>query len=151
MKISDLAIYLILSVCSSIPAQPSSPADSSHLTSAPGPDAGVVPKIRKHIADSLHAVRDSTKKREKTVVVHGKSGQALAQSKQQNSDNLKNVIDAELIGKLPDVTTADALQRVPGVSVERDHGEGSYVMIRGTEPRLSTVTVDGQSIAGTDA
>ncbi len=85
------------------------------------------------------------------MVVHGKKGQALAQSKQQNSDNLKNVIDAELIGKLPDVTTADALQRVPGVLVELDHGEGSYVMIRGTEPRLSTVTVDGQSIAGTDA
>ena len=102
-------------------------------------------------ADSVHRLQDSTVKVVKTVVIQGKSGQALAQSKQQNSDNLKNVIDAELIAKLPDQTTADALQRVPGLSVQRDNGEGTYVMIRGTEPRLSTVTVNGQSMAGTDA
>ena len=102
-------------------------------------------------ADSLHVPDDSVNKRETTVIVKGKQGQALAQSKQQNADNLKNVIDAELIAKLPDQTTADALQRVPGISIDRDNGEGHYVMIRGTEANLSTVTINGQSISGTDA
>ena len=123
------------------------PRDSTKTSTVPAK----APAKPQHPADSLLPPHDSIIKREKTVVVQGKTGQALAQSKQQNADNLKNVIDAELIGKLPDQSTADALQRVPGISIERDNGEGHYVMIRGTESRLSTVTIDGQSIAGTDA
>jgi len=38
---------------------------------------------------------------------------------------------------------ADALGRLPGVTIERDEGEGKYVQIRGTEPRLANVTIDG--------
>jgi TonB-dependent receptor len=87
----------------------------------------------------------------KTVVVGKSEGQASAYGKQKNSDNLKNVLDAELIEKLPDQSTADALQRVPGISIQRDQGEGKYVQIRGTESRLSTVTINGQSIASPDA
>jgi len=87
----------------------------------------------------------------KTVVVGKSEGQANAYGKQKNSDNLKNVLDAELIEKLPDQSTADALQRVPGISIQRDQGEGKYVQIRGTESRLSTVTINGQSIASPDA
>jgi TonB-dependent receptor len=84
-------------------------------------------------------------------VVGKSAGQANAFSKEKNSDNLKNVLDAELIEKLPDQSTADALQRVPGISIQRDQGEGKYVQIRGTEARLSTVTINGQSIASPDA
>ncbi len=87
----------------------------------------------------------------KTVVVGKSEGQANALGKEKNSDNLKNVVDAELIEKLPDQSTADALQRVPGISIQRDQGEGKYVQIRGTESRLSTVTINGQSIASPDA
>ena len=88
---------------------------------------------------------------EKTVVLGKSQGQATAYAKEKNSDNLKNVIDAELIEKLPDQSTADALQRVPGISLQRDQGEGKYVQIRGTESRLSTVTINGQSIASPNA
>jgi TonB-dependent receptor len=87
-----------------------------------------------------------------TLVVTGKAGgQTGAYNKEKNSDNLKNVVNTEMIQKLPDQTTADALQRVPGVSLQRDQGEGRYVQIRGTESRLSTVTINGQSIASPDA
>lgn len=83
--------------------------------------------------------------------VHGYSdGQASSLKKQKNSDNFKNVVSSELIEKLPDQTVADALQRLPGVSVQREQGEGRYIQIRGTEPRLSTVTINGQSMGSTD-
>src|SRR5262249_2131300 len=36
--------------------------------------------------------------------------------------------------------------RLPGVTLERDEGEGKYVQIRGTEPRLSNLTIDGVSV-----
>jgi TonB-dependent receptor len=93
----------------------------------------------------------STKNLDKMLVIGKLQGQAGAYAKQKNSDNLKNVVDAQLIEKLPDQSTADALQRVPGISIQRDQGEGKYVQIRGTEARLSTVTINGQSIASPDA
>ena len=64
---------------------------------------------------------------------------------QQNSISLKRdstaVVDgisAEDIGKLPDVTVADSLQRIPGVQVQRDAGEGDTVNIRGL-PQVLTM------------
>jgi outer membrane cobalamin receptor len=44
---------------------------------------------------------------------------------------------------LPNADVADALGRMLGVTLERDEGEGKYVQIRGTEPRLSNTTIDG--------
>jgi TonB-dependent receptor len=87
---------------------------------------------------------------EKVTVLGNRNGQAGALNKQKNADNLKNMLAAELIEKLPDLSAADALQRVPGVSLQREQGEGRYIQIRGTEPRLSTVTINGQSIASPD-
>ena len=48
-----------------------------------------------------------------------------------------------MITSLPNTNIADAVGRLPSVSLERDEGEGKYVQIRGLEPRLSNVTVDG--------
>src|SRR5579863_10310825 len=62
------------------------------------------------------------------------------------ADNIIQVLPAEVITSLPNANIADALGRMPSVSVERDEGEAKYVQIRGTEPRLSNVTVDGVSI-----
>src|SRR5438046_6139365 len=41
---------------------------------------------------------------------------------------------------------ADAIGRLPSVTLERDEGEGKYVQIRGTEPRLSNLTIDGINV-----
>lgn len=75
------------------------------------------------------------------------TGQAKALTAQQNAANITNVVDQEQIEAFPDYNTADALQRVPGVSISRSSGEGKFVAIRGTEPRLTSVTVDGQKLA----
>ena len=48
-----------------------------------------------------------------------------------------------MIGRFPDPNIAEALQRVPGLSVFRDQGEGRYVLVRGSEPRLTAVSIDG--------
>src|SRR5438046_9968453 len=41
---------------------------------------------------------------------------------------------------------ADALGRLPSVTLERDEGEGKYVQVRGTEPRLTSVTINGINV-----
>jgi TonB-dependent receptor len=49
--------------------------------------------------------------------------------------------------RFPDLNTAEVLQRVPAIAIERDQGEGRYVLVRGTEPRLNAITVNGERIA----
>lgn len=51
-----------------------------------------------------------------------------------------------MIRSLPNANMADALGRLPGVTLERDEGEGKYVQIRGTEPRLTNATIDGMNV-----
>jgi TonB-dependent receptor len=62
---------------------------------------------------------------------------------QQMADNIVSVVHADAIGELPDTNAAEALQRLPGVSIERDQGEGRYVRIRGMAPDMNSVTING--------
>jgi TonB-dependent receptor len=73
-------------------------------------------------------------------------GEAEAINQTRTSDNVLNVLPAEVIRSLPNANVADAVGRLPGVTLERDEGEGKYVQIRGTEPRLSNLTIDGVEV-----
>ena len=85
------------------------------------------------------------------VVVGGVlQGQRKALNQQLNATQIKNVLSREEMEKYPDVNTAEVLQRMPGVSISRSQGEGSFVYIRGTDPRLTGITVDGQKLANTE-
>ncbi len=82
-----------------------------------------------------------------TVVVYGQSfGQARALNQQKTADNIVNIVASEQMGRFPDPNSAEAIQRLPGISVQRDQGEGRYVVLRGTAPRLSNVTINGAQI-----
>ncbi len=63
--------------------------------------------------------------------------------------NIKYVESADDIRSLPSLNAAEAAERIPGVSTERDEGEGKFVQIRGTEPKLANVSIDGIAIPGT--
>jgi len=67
----------------------------------------------------------------------------------RNSNSFVDAITAEDIGKFPDKNVADALQRVPGVSITRDGGEGSAVSVRGFGPGLTLTQLNGNYIAST--
>jgi TonB-dependent receptor len=73
-------------------------------------------------------------------------GEAEQINRQRTADNIVQVLSAEVITSLPNANIADALGRLPSVTLERDEGEGKYVQIRGTEPRLSNTTIDGVSV-----
>lgn len=65
------------------------------------------------------------------------------------SNSFVDAITAEDIGKFPDKNVADSLQRVPGVIITRDGGEGSRVSIRGFGPGLTLTQLNGNFIAST--
>ncbi|KAA0696785.1 TonB-dependent receptor [Halopseudomonas laoshanensis] len=78
------------------------------------------------------------------VEVIGQAAQLeKALEEQRQSSSIKSVVHADAIGQLPDDNAAEALQRVPGLSVERDQGEGRFVRVRGLGSDLNSVTING--------
>jgi TonB-dependent receptor len=77
-------------------------------------------------------------------------GDAAAINEVRTSENILNVETDVQIQSLPNANVADALGRLPGVTLQRNEGEGQYVQIRGTEPRLSNTTIDGVIVPGPD-
>jgi uncharacterized surface anchored protein len=73
-------------------------------------------------------------------------GEAEAINEERMADNILNVLPSEVITSLPNANIAVAVGRLPGVTLERDEGEGKYVQIRGTEPRLANLTIDGVEV-----
>jgi len=73
-------------------------------------------------------------------------GEAEAINETRTADNILQVLPAEVITSLPNANVADAIGRLPSVSLYRIEGEGVYIQVRGTEPRLTNVTVDGITI-----
>ena len=87
---------------------------------------------------------------QQVLVTAGGSGDAAAINEQRTSANILNVQTDTQIQSLPNANIADALGRMPGVTLQRNEGEGQYVQIRGTEPRLSNTTIDGVVVPGPD-
>lgn len=74
------------------------------------------------------------------------TGETEAVNIERSADNLVQVMPEEVIRSLPNANLADALGRLPSVTLERDEGEGKYVQVRGLEPRLTNATIDGVDI-----
>jgi TonB-dependent receptor len=81
-----------------------------------------------------------------TVTAERVHGEAEAINRERTAENILQVLPAEIITSLPNANVADAIGRLPSVTLERDEGEGKYVQIRGTEPRYSNVTIDGVNV-----
>ncbi len=86
------------------------------------------------------------------IVITGQAvGQAAAINQQLTSNKIVNVISEQKIKELPDANAAEAIGRLPGVSVVRSGGEASQIVLRGLSENMTTITVDGVQLAATDA
>jgi TonB-dependent receptor len=83
---------------------------------------------------------------EQITVVGYRLSQAQSLQDKKGALNIKESVSADEAGKLPDQNAAEALARVPGLSVTTDQGEGRYVTIRGIDANLNNVTIDSQLI-----
>ncbi|MDP2536270.1 TonB-dependent receptor [Alteromonas stellipolaris] len=69
----------------------------------------------------------------------------------RTSVNNKESIVAEDIGKFPDLNIAESIQRVPGVAISREGGEGRQITLRGLSPSFTRTTLNGMEVpASTD-
>ena len=88
---------------------------------------------------------------EEVVITAQARGQVAAINQQLKANTIVNVVSEEKIQELPDANAAEAIGRLPGVSVIRSGGEANKVVLRGLSEKFSSVTVDGIKIPPTDA
>ncbi|WP_226704715.1 TonB-dependent receptor [Microbulbifer elongatus] len=86
---------------------------------------------------------------EEVSVVGTQASLQRARDLERQSDVWKNVVAADDIGNFPDQNVAESLQRLPGLSISRDEGEGRNVIVRGLSPAFNNVTINGVRMGGT--
>ncbi len=81
------------------------------------------------------------------VVVEGiAAGQIKAMVEMKKAENIKNIVSAEQIKTFPDMNAAEVMQRIPGITLQRDQGEGRFVQLRGTPPELTNFNINGEQV-----
>jgi TonB-dependent receptor len=87
---------------------------------------------------------------EEVTITSIRDSAAAAVEQQKNADGVTNVVAGDTVGKLPDSNIAEALQRVSGISIQRDQGEGRYINVRGAPSEFTNITVNGVSLPAPD-
>jgi TonB-dependent receptor len=79
-----------------------------------------------------------------------REGQARALNQQRASDNLRSIVSADAAGRFPDQNVAETMQRITGVSLQRDQGEGRFISIRGVDPDLNNTQLNGVNLPASE-
>lgn len=74
-------------------------------------------------------------------------GQARAINQQRAAETLSSFVAADEIGRFPDQNAAESMQRIPGLALYRDQGEGRFIVVRGIRPDLNSVKLNGVAMA----
>lgn len=86
------------------------------------------------------------------ILVLGQAGSASKSlAAQRQADNLITVASSDAIGDFPDANASESLQRLVGLSIERDQGEGRFVRVRGLAPDYNAVTINGARVTSPEA
>jgi len=111
-------------------------ATAAHAQTAEEPDAAPAPQSDTAELD--------------TIVVTGiRRGIESAISVKRDSTSIVEAISAEDIGKLPDVSIAESLARLPGLSAQRVAGRAQVISVRGLSPDFSTTLLNGREMVST--
>lgn len=86
------------------------------------------------------------------VIVTGQArGQKHAINEQLASPRIMNAVSSSRIKEMPDANAAESVGRLPGVSIIRNAGEGTQIVVRGLQPKYNAILVDGVRLASSGA
>ena len=93
--------------------------------------------------------KEVSKSDDEAIVVVGSFQEALANAfkEKRNADQVVDVVSAEDLGKLPDISIAEAIARLPGVVANRDRGNATELSVRGLGPNLTSTLLNGRELA----
>jgi len=83
---------------------------------------------------------------EEVVVTGIRSSLKRAMDTKRDATGVVDAITAEDIGDFPDTNLAEALQRITGVAIDRQRGEGSTVTVRGFGADFNLITLNGRQM-----
>jgi TonB-dependent receptor len=92
---------------------------------------------------ATHA-QDTSADAEEIVITGIRASLTSAMDIKRNATGVVDAISAEDIGKMPDTNLAESLQRITGVSIDRQNNEGSKVTVRGFGPEYNMITLNGR-------
>ena len=96
------------------------------------------------------AAEEQTEAEVEVIEVRGIRGSLTrAMNLKRDMSGVVDAISAEEMGKFPDTNLAESLQRITGVTISRNNGEGSQVTIRGWGPDRNLITLNGRQMPGT--
>ncbi|MBL9214497.1 MAG: TonB-dependent receptor [Opitutaceae bacterium] len=111
----------------------------------------IVRCVHAQSAPAASATEDEKVTLQKFVVTGALAGQAKAVQMQKQSDNLVNVVSSDKIGTFPDLNAAEALRRLPAVSLYfNSSGEGRFISIRGARPNYNGTLLNGFTVPSGD-
>lgn len=84
---------------------------------------------------------------EKFTITGSLVGAARAINQQRSAASLTSIVAADEIGRFPDQNAAESIQRLPGVSLYRDQGEGRFINLRGLNYIYTPVRLNGANLA----
>jgi len=104
------------------------------------------------LAAAQSIAQDSQAQEVEELIVTGFRGSLLKSlDAKRNAVNAQESIMAEDIGKFPDLNIAESIQRIPGVAISREGGEGRNITLRGFSPSFTRTTLNGMEVpAGSD-
>jgi TonB-dependent receptor len=88
---------------------------------------------------------------EEIVVTSFRQSLEQALNLKREAANVRDSIVAEDMGKMPDLNLAESIQRIPGVAISRDGGEGRNITLRGLGPQFTLVTLNGMEVPSATA
>jgi outer membrane receptor protein involved in Fe transport len=90
----------------------------------------------------------------KDVKVYGSANaetESSSRRSEKNANNIINVLSAQAMQRSPDINAANALQRVSGITIQRNSGsDDAYAIIRGLEPRYNNTLINGVKVTSPD-
>ncbi|WP_028916097.1 TonB-dependent receptor [Pseudoxanthomonas sp. J35] len=100
-------------------------------------------------AATATAAQDETTQLDTVVVTGIRRGIEGAISTKRDSSSIVEAISAEDIGKLPDVSIAESIARLPGLAAQRVAGRAQVISVRGLSPDFSTTLLNGREMVST--
>ena len=122
----------------------SPPADTT--TTATGSNAGTTADQASGASTNSAVVADESAAPAVVIVKGLRQSMASSMNMKRNATGFVDGIVAEDIGKFPDTNLAESLQRISGVSIDREIGEGSKVTVRGVGPDFNLVLLNGRQM-----
>ncbi len=110
--------------------------------------AGALPAAAQQRSDIAAGDVSAVEADADSIVVTGqREAEIRAVEAKRRARTIQDSVGSTDVGKLPDQNVAEAVKRLPGISIANDQGEGRYVIIRGVDPNLANVTLNGQTAA----